>query len=453
MRINGKRSGVLYILLFAFISGLVYLFLSILLNGGSWVIQPYNGHIYAEDATATTGKILDRNNNILAETVDGTRTYNSDLNVRSSLLHTVGDSSGYISTSVQSLLRGRLSGYNFITGLNKTPLTDIGFGDVTLTVDSDICSAAYQALSGKNGAVIMYNYLTGEILCKVSTPTYDPENVPSDLETNSAYEGVFVDNTISSTFTPGSTFKIITTICAIENFPDWDTRTYTCDGSLDIGADKITCLSTHGQIDIKTAFMYSCNCYYAQLAIDLGSERLQKTAEELGFNKNFAFNDLETAASTFNVLNAEDVNLGWAGIGQYTDLANPTHMMLIAGAIANSGTFVAPRITQTSIFNLGTDSSQKLMSSNIAQDLKTLMRNNVENYYGDDLFPGLQVCAKTGTAEVGNGKEPTSWMVGFSEDKSTPFAFAVCVVEGGSGLSTANIASTIMKMASDKYKT
>lgn len=65
-----------------------------------------------------------------------------------------------------------------------------------------------------------------------------------------------------------------------------------------------------------------------------------------------------------------------------------------------------------------------------------MMRNNVVNYYGEYLFDGYSLCAKTGTAEL-DDKNPNCWIVGFSEDESTPYAFAVCVQEGTSGLYTA----------------
>ena len=61
------------------------------------------------------------------------------------------------------------------------------------------------------------------------------------------------------------------------------------------------------------------------------------------------------------------------------------------------------------------------------------MRNNVENKYGDEYFPGLAVCAKTGTAEVGGGKKPNAMLAGFVADGNSPLAFIVCVEDGGYG--------------------
>ena len=78
-----------------------------------------------------------------------------------------------------------------------------------------------------------------------------------------------------------------------------------------------------------------------------------------------------------------------------------------------------------------------LISSELAEKLDEYMRYDVTNYYGDDLFPTLTVCAKTGTAEVGEDKEPHAWMIGYAQDTDAPLAFAVIVENGGYGFSTA----------------
>lgn len=450
MKTVGRRSVVLYILLACFALGVGFLYFKIFRDGSRWITQPYNGHIYAEDAVAETGSIYDRNDLLLAKSEDGSRIYSDNGDIRRALLHTVGDSSGYISTSVQSMLRSELMGYNVVTGLNKTPLADMGLNDINLTLDAEICAEVYNAFGGKNGAAIMYNYKTGEVICKVSAPTYDPGDVPEDLNENEEYDGVFVDNTISSSYTPGSVFKVVTAICAMENLDDWDERTYYCDGESEFSDGTVTCLDSHGEVDMETAMMYSCNSYFSELAVDLGPAKLMKTAEELGFNKNFKFHDFTTAKSEIS-LNGKmkESDLGWSGIGQYTLTANPTHLMCLMGAIANGGSFVEPTITGGGFGK--SLSTTELMSSSIASEISDIMRTAVTDYYGDSMFEGMEVCAKTGTAEVGQGKEPNAWMIGFARNEDTPYAFAVCVEEGGSGYDTAgNIASLMMTMARDR---
>ena len=101
------------------------------------------------------------------------------------------------------------------------------------------------------------------------------------------------------------------------------------------------------------------------------------------------------------------------------------------GAIANGGTYVEPKLTQDSGLLEGLSSGDRtLVTSTEAQNLKTLLRTNVESYYGDWLFPaGRNVCAKTGTGEVGEGKGPNCWMVGFCDSTVTP----LCLCRGGGG--------------------
>lgn len=449
MKTTGRRSIVLYILLLCFLGGMAWFGVRLLGDGGKWVSQAYNGHIYDSDSPASSGKIYDRNGILLAESQDGKRVYSENKKIRLSLLHTVGDSSGYIGTSVQATKRAELMGYNIFTGINRTPLAQLGANDLRLTVDADICAAAYEGLDGKNGSVIMYNYVTGEVICKVSAPGYDPMNVPEDLLTNLEYDGVLLDNSLSSCYTPGSVFKIITAACAIENLEDWDTRTYTCTEEIEYDEGKVTCLDYHGEIDLETAMKYSCNCYFAELAGDLGYKKLMKTAEELGFNSNFSFEGMNTAASSIDLdRKTREVDLAWAAVGQYTVTANTNHFMCLMAAIANGGTYVEPYVVDDLSFGR---KEVRLMSSGTAHQLEKLLRTNVIEYYGDDMFPDMSVCAKTGTAETGEGREPNAWMVGYSMDPDTPYAFAVCVQEGGSGYKAAgSVASTIMTMAKEK---
>ena len=449
MKTTGRRSIVLYILLLCFLGGMAWFGVRLLNDGGKWVGQAYNGHIYDSGRAADPGRIYDRNGVLLAETLDGKRVYSENKKIRRSVLHTVGDSSGYIGTSVQATKRAELMGYNIFTGINKTPLAAFGGSGLKLTLDAEICAAAYEGLNGKNGSVIMYNYLTGETICKVSAPGYDPMNVPEDLLTNLDYDGVLLDNSLSSCYTPGSVFKIITAACAIENLDDWQTRTYFCEQEIKYKEGEVTCLDYHGELDLESAMKYSCNCYFALLAEDLGHKKLMRTAEELGFNDNFSFEGMNTSASLINLdRKTRDVDLGWAAVGQYTVTANTNHFMCLMGAIANGGSYVEPYAVDGFAFS---PKETRLMSSATAGELKKLLRVTVSEYSGDDMFPGMSVCAKTGTAETGEGREPNAWMVGFSSDPEYPYAFAICVEEGGSGYRAAgSIATTIMTMAKER---
>lgn len=441
MRTTGKRSVVLYILLAAFILGAAVLVFRIFMDGGKWAMQPYNYHL----GTENLGDITDRDGNLLAYTEDGVRKYNEDESVRRSLLHTVGDSDGMISTSVQSTMRSKLSGYNFVTGVNNTVLSSIA-NNVKLTIDSNVNAAAYNALGERKGAVMVYDYTNGDIICKVSKPSYDPMNIPEDLQENEYYNGVFLDENLSQSFVPGSVFKLVTEAAAMEQWSDWQDKQYTCNGAVELSGSNITCLETHGTINAYQAMGGSCNVYYALLANDLGAENLQKKAEQMGFNRSLSFGVISCEPSSINLTGVNNNQLGWSGVGQYTTQANPYHMLVLMGAIARGGTYVEPRLTTSSdLFGGSSTDDRTLLSNSEATALKAIMRNTVEYYYGDWLFPdGMQVCAKSGTAEI-DGKSPTCWFAGFSANPSTPYAFIIMVEEGQSGMETAgNAAAAVM---------
>ncbi len=450
MKTVGYRSIVLYLLLVLFVGGLGFFGVRLLLQGDRWAMQPYNGHLYAEDSPVEMGAIRDREGDLLAGTVEGQRRYSDSETVRRALLHTVGDPDSNISTSVEYAMRAKLTGYNPVTGLNDTLLSRLG-RDVSLTVEDSLCAAAYTALEGHRGAVLVYDYKTGEILCKVSAPTFDPADPPEDIEDDPAYRGVYLDNNLSCTFTPGSIFKLVTAAAAMEQWPDtWSERTYSCDGSLEIGGDLVTCLhgEAHGEQDLAQALGNSCNVYFGQLARDLGAAALEKKAAEMGFGKALFLEDMEIANLPVDLSSANENQLAWAGVGQYTVEANPFHMLCLMGAIANGGEFVQPRLTRDApLFGTLATEDRRLLPATQAANLKALLRQTVSDYYGDWLFPsGWNVCAKTGTGEVGDGKNPNCWMVGFCDDPTHPYAFAVLVEEGAGGMESAgSAASAVLK--------
>ncbi len=444
-----SRSFLIFFVTLAFFAGVCLLAFRLVTENQSWVQQPYNGHIASSNGLAQAGDIVDRNGEVLAYTNENEeRIYHSDLATRESLLHVVGDNSLNISTAMQSMHRGDLTGYSFILGLGLPKSLRID-SDIELTVSAAANKAAYQALAGKKGACVVYNYKTGEILCSVSTPTYDPQNPPEITQDNmDEYDGVYLDNVMSSTYTPGSIFKIVTAACAIDNIPDIYDRTFECSGEYEIDGEKITCEETHGTVDFETAFAQSCNVAFAQMAVELGEDKMTATATDMGFNRELSAGELTLAQSEYDVSNAQSDNqLAWSGIGQYEDMANPLHMAIMCGAIANGGTPVSPYLSSTDktfmqkigVSTDGTDGEQ-MLSADTATKVADLMRGAANYYYNvRGLTMGnIDFCAKTGTAEVGKDKEPNAWFIGYTEDENHPYAFAVVVQEGGYGISAAS---------------
>lgn len=454
MKTTGGRAGILYLMLLCFFAGLGVFLYGLFTDGGAWAMQPFNKYASGDSQLTTAGDVLDRNGVVLAKSTDGKRMYNGDEIVRRAMLHAVGDTNGYISTGVQYRYRSEIGGYSPLFGLTSPTGKKAG-SDITMTLSTELSKTAYNKLNGRNGAVAMYNYKTGEMLVMVSTPDFDPANVPKDIDTNSKYNGAYLNKVLSASYTPGSIFKIVTTGAAIENLSDWDSQTFTCTGSITVNGNKITCDSVHGTVNVKQALAKSCNVAFAQLAMELGETKMTAEANAMGFNQSFSVDGISTSQSKYDVKGAEKQALAWSGIGQHTDLTNPYHMMLLMGAIANGGTPVQPYFIQQIKSSLGvvlqqgkTENGSQLVKPATAAMLKELMRNNVTSDYGDDMFPEMSVCAKTGTAEVGGGKRPNGWIVGFSSDPKTPYAFAVVVEQGNYGRTSAGpIAKAIMTQA------
>ncbi len=441
-----KRAYVLLALIIAFIAGVGFLAAGFVLDGGTWATSKVNGHLYSGGEITNAGRILDRNGVVLAQSKNGERIYNDDKNIRKATLHAVGDTYGFIATGAHTLCRDALTGYSLVDGVYTLINTGEG-SDVTLTLDAKLCGYAYKALGGKKGAIGVYNYKTGEIVCMVSAPSYDPENKPSDIETNSKYEAVYMNRLISGLFTPGSTFKTITTVAAIENIVGTDTREFKCTGSLSTPqGGEIICNNTHGKLSFGKAFTKSCNSAYAEMGIEMGAAVLEKTAKSMGFGKRFNISGAKTATSRFDLSKAVEIDIGWASIGQYTTLINPLHLMMIAGCIASDGSTPVPYFVSDTLKNVvGTISSERLIQQTTAAAVKEMMRNNVINNYGDGKFPDMEFGGKTGTAQVA-GDSSHAWFMGFSSNASFPYAIVVLVENGGGGSEVAvPLASKIMK--------
>lgn len=435
MKRTMTRSIIALILALAFLLGLCYLCFRFFSENDLWASQTYNRYLSGGMGLGDAGTIYDRNGVVLAESVDGARVYNSDRNTRIATLHTVGDSSYNISTALQTRYRAQLVGHSTIFGYGL-PETLRLKGNMDVTLDSGVCKAVYEAFGSYEGACFVYNYKTGEVLCMVSTPSYDPQNVPKTVA-----DGAYLNNCISSTFTPGSIFKIITTAAALEYIDDIDTKTFTCEGKKDFGGDEVTCMEKHGTLSLKDAFAKSCNIAFADIATEVGADNMQKTADKMGVTKRFDVSGVNTAKGYYDVTQANENQLAWSGIGQFTDMTNPAQMAIMCGAIANGGNAKLPVYIDGSLAS----SSGRLLESDTADKLAEIMRYTITNHYGDTMFGGLTVGAKTGTAEVGEGKEPNAWMVGYSTDEDYPLAFAVVVEEGGYGFYTAGpIARTAM---------
>lgn len=453
MRKIEKRAVLCLIIALALIAGLGLFCFRFVKNASDWAAYPYNRHMYSNSGQLLSGTILDRDGDVLTEVKDGERVYYPDATVRRATVHAVGDGSGYIGTGALTAFADRLSGYNLITG-GYSPL---GSGrNLTLTLDAYLNVTAYNAMDGRQGTVGVYNYKTGDILCMVSTPSFDPENPP---DASSAEDGIYLNRFLSSAQVPGSIFKTVTLTAALENLPDLKGRTFTCTGETTVGGTVITCPKPHGKMDIESAFANSCNGVFGALAAELGGDTMTKYVEQAGLTRRMSVDGIMTAAGHYDVSEADKGQIGWSGVGQYTDTVNPCNMMAYMGAIANGGTAAVPRLILDITTPSGiptswqrTEETDTLVQASTASQVKEMMKNNVVQTYGTDRFRGLDIGAKSGTAEVGGDKRPNAWFAGFLDDPEHPYAFIVLVENGGGGASVAGeIAATVLQACVDKF--
>jgi len=405
------------------------------MEGGTWASYYANQHVF-EAGILASGAVYDRNGVLLLKGTEDGMEYHEDRDIRVSNLHVTGDQGSNIITGANVAFRSKMIGYNFITGTRG-----ILFGTgrrANLSVDAKLNRTAYEALAGRNGLVAVYNWKTGEILCLVSAPSFDPADVNAAA---SAASGAFINKAVSSAMTPGSIFKLVTAAAAIETVPGLSEWEFTCSGKYEVEGEYVTCYSPHGEQNFHDVLKNSCNCGFAELTLRMTPEILDKYVKQLGLTDSYDINGIYSAAGQFTFGGA-GINRAWAGIGQYEDQLNPISMMVYMGAIAGGGSAAQPVLLKGS-----KGGSVKLLNHDTAAELKEMMRNNVVGNYGDDNFPGLELHAKTGTAEVGEGRSPHGWFTGFSGD----YAFIVCVENGGSGIgAAAPVANAVLQQLKQK---
>lgn len=426
------------ILAIVLLAGTVLLCVRYFAKADEWVTFSGSPHVYT-GVNLDGGVVTDRDGTLLLDSTDG-RTYSDDAATRTATMHLLGDRYGYIQAPLLGSFADDMIGFDKINGLYGAEGTE---ANAALTLSAAAQTAAYQALGNYHGTVGVYNYKTGEILCAVTSPSYDPDNMPDvDADTSGAYDGVYVNRFFQAAYTPGSIFKIVTLAAAIETVPDWENLTFTCEGKTIIGGQEIICEGVHGTITLKQALAHSCNVAFGELAGKVGTKALMEYAEKLGLSESFECDGIPVKAGTVDLKDADAGDLAWAGIGQYTDQVNALAFMRAMGRIAGGGTGAEPylmaKITrgEKTAYEAKTETSSRALKAETAAKMTEYLRNNVATIYGDGQFSGLNVCAKSGTAEH-EGETADAMFAGFCVDENCPLAFVVFVENGGSGSAVA----------------
>ncbi|MBR6825718.1 MAG: penicillin-binding protein [Oscillospiraceae bacterium] len=399
-----------------------------------WYLHHSNSAVYT-NGRLNSGKVYDRSGNLLVDASDG-RVYPEDETLRRATLHLLGDVEGNVPDYMMDHFSNELTAYDLFNGAQS------GQGVfMELTVNSQIQKTAYQALAGRKGTVGVYNYKTGEILCMVSTPGFDPMN-PTEVDDSEAYEGAYVNRFLHASYTPGSVFKVVTASAAIAEIPDLQERVFHCDGDWVIDGVVVTCSGIHNDIQFDTALTKSCNVVFAQLAVELGAETLKAYAEAAGLTKALEFDGFVTAKGDIDLDRVSVNALAWAGVGQHTNQINPCQYMTFMGAIANGGVSAKPYVVSRircgpeETYRAAPTFNDPMLKQEIADRLAQSMHLAVVNNYGESNFAGLYAGAKSGTAERGGDLIPNALFAGFVQDETYPLAFVVVVEGAGSGSQT-----------------
>lgn len=432
-----RRAKILMVLILVLSLGITFFLGEYLLFSGKWVHAAGSPHLY-NAGNIGCGIIADRDGNLLLN-LKGGRTYAPNALLRSATMHWLGDRQGNISAPALAHYAEQIAGFNPITGVYAYGGTG---GKVRLTLSAKLQMAAIEAMGEYKGTLAIYNYRTGEILCAVTTPTYDPDNVPDVAgDTTGAYQGVYLNRFTQSAYTPGSIYKIVTAAAALEAVPGIWEQEFVCTGTVEYGIDLVTCEKEHGVQSFKEAFKNSCNCAFAHISELIGGTRLEWYAQQFGLLDAMKFDGITTAKGSIDAADRADVLVAWSAIGQHKDLVNPASYLAFVSAVANNGILKTPYLVDSIHVGINTTyrvdddkyPDKRIMSTATAEKLHEMMRNNVENYYGDENFAGFTVCAKSGTAEVGGNKKPNAMFTGFVLDEDYPLAFMVAIEDGGYG--------------------
>lgn len=355
-----------------------------------------------------------------------------------------------------------LAGSQFFTRLMRTMTGEEPQGSsIETTLNADVQAATAEAMSEFKGAAIAYEPDTGRILSMVSSPSYDPNRLSSndDSEVIANYSELVEDpndplfnRTIGGDlYHPGSTYKLLVAAAAIENGTATPSSTFANPSALQLPGTSHeiknnwsgTC-GSGAQTTLMQAITMSCNIPIAELAMSMDNKAVPEMARAFGFEQDLSIPLTVTQSVAPNPSDSAQVAI--SSIGQLDVRATPLQMAMVSAGIANDGVVMEPSLVKRVITpDLRTEREYNPVefshpiSDSTAKAMQSMMENGVNAADGaasGARIEGARVGGKTGTAENGlddNG-DPlpyTLWFTGYGFKDDKQVAIAVVIEDGG----------------------
>ncbi|TFV72911.1 penicillin-binding protein 2 [Blastococcus sp. CT_GayMR19] len=325
-------------------------------------------------------------------------------------------------------------------------------GDVVLTLDPAVQAAAMAGLEGVTGAVVALDPSTGAILGMGSTPTYDPNLLSSHEpaaireyaeQLEAAEPDPRTNQAIRENYPPGSIFKVIVSAAALEDgYTPQTVVPAPAEFPLPNSSRVIpnfngSSCSPTGEQPLIDSLTISCNTAFAQLGLELGEDRVREMAEAFGLDGEKRAIPLEVVDSHVGDI-VDAAALAQTSIGQRDVRVTPLQAAMIAAAVANDGSIMAPYLVDqvrapdlTVLDRTRPDEFRRAVSADVAAQLTEMMVSVVEKGSGRRAqIEGVRVAGKTGTAQTTDAPDH-NWFIGFAPADDPKIAVAVFVANGG----------------------
>ncbi|GAB4551754.1 MAG: penicillin-binding protein 2 [Ruegeria sp.] len=361
--------------------------------------------------------------------------------------------------------------------------------DLQLTIDADLQEYAQARLAGESAAVVVIDCETGDLRAISSTPSFDPNLFVRGISV-ADYQALTQDNhrplankTVQGTYPPGSTFKMITALAALEAGVVGPGNTVYCPGYLKVGSRRFHCWKRggHGTVDLETSLKRSCDVYYYDVALRVGIDKISDMARKFGLGIK---HDLPMSAVAAGLapnqewkrrVHGQEWLIGDtanASIGQGYMLASPLQLAVMSARIA-TGRTVTPRLIR-SINGVeqptGAGEPLDVNPRNLEQVRKAMFSVSNDRrgtaYRSRIIADEFRMAGKTGTSQVRNitkaeraagviRNEDLPWerrdhalFVSFAPYDNPKYAVAVVVEHGGGGSkAAAPVARDVMLQA------